>query len=112
MRALEFGGHQAVELSSANARMVVVHGVGPRIAWFGLTGRPNLLYWDEAGKHRDGDWRLYGGHRFWVTRPLADESAEVQVPDNDPCVVAALSEGVRITAPPTALGLEKTLEIR
>ncbi|HUS32305.1 MAG TPA: hypothetical protein VMZ53_27580 [Kofleriaceae bacterium] len=112
MRSLEFAGHAAVELAAGPARMVVVHDVGPRIAWFGLVGRENLLYWDTAGAHREGAWRLYGGHRLWVTRPLADESAEIHEPDNAPCVVEELEDGVRIRAPRTTLGLEKTLEVR
>lgn len=90
--------------------MVVVHSVGPRIAWFGA--RENLLYWDDAGEHRAGEWRLYGGHRLWVTRPGADESAEVQAPDNEPCRVERLPDGVVLTAPPTVGGIVKSLAIQ
>jgi len=104
-------GHGAVELVDGNARMVIVTSVGPRIAWFGRTGSGNLLYWDDAGAHRRGEWRLYGGHRLWTTRPLADESEEVHEPDNQACRAEPIADGVRIIAPRSQLRIEKSLSV-
>ncbi|HWO19084.1 MAG TPA: hypothetical protein VNO30_09910, partial [Kofleriaceae bacterium] len=113
IREIEHEGHRGVELlDGLGARMVVLSSIGPRIAWFGRAERDNLLYWDAAGEHRRGAWRLYGGHRLWVTRPLADESEEIYDPDNAPSRVEELEDGVRITSPPSALALERTLTIR
>lgn len=56
-----------------SARITWSHGEDP---WFGALGRANLLFWDDAGEHTRGPWRLYGGHRLWTTRPDADESEE------------------------------------
>lgn len=111
IREIEHGGHLGLELVDAGVRMVALTSMGPRIAWFALAGRDNLLYWDAAGEHVRGAWRLYGGHRLWVTRPLADESEEIYDPDNAPCRVERMPGGVRITSPPSALALEKTLSI-
>jgi hypothetical protein len=55
---------------------------------------------------------LRGGHRLWTTRPDADESEEAYEPDNDPCRVRVLADGVRVVAPPTRARIEKSLTIR
>lgn len=112
IREVTFEGHAAVELAAAGARLVVVHDVGPRIAWFGPARGDNLLFWDTAGTHARGSWRLRGGHRLWLTRPLADETEETYTPDNEPCRVRRLRDGVEVTAPPDASRLVKRLTIR
>ncbi|MBA3462586.1 MAG: hypothetical protein H0T46_21700 [Deltaproteobacteria bacterium] len=80
--SVEFQGHAAIELVDAGTRMVLVHDVGPRIAAFGRADSESLLFWDSAGLHSRNDWKLYGGHRLWVTRPDADESEETYAPHN------------------------------
>jgi hypothetical protein len=111
-RDLEHHGHPAIELIHRGTRVVLVHGIGPRIGWFGAVGGPNLLFWDVEERHREGQWRLYGGHRLWITRPDADESAETYWPDNAPCRVRRLADGVSATAPPDGMGIERTLAVR
>jgi hypothetical protein len=110
--SIEHGGWSAVELLAHTARLVIVHGVGPRIAWFGAQDGANLLFWDELGTRRRGAWRLYGGHRLWVTRPGADESEETYQPDNQPCQVREIAGGVAVSAPPDGAGIEKTIAVR
>lgn len=112
INAVEHAGLAAIELVEARTRLVIVHAVGPRIAWFGALGRGNLLYWDDAGQHTRGPWRLYGGHRLWTTRPDAEETEETYAPDNDPCRVRELADGVAIVAPPDSSQIEKTLTVR
>ena len=112
IRDIEHDGHRAVELVHRGVRAVIATSIGPRIAWFGHIDRGNLLYWDRDGKHRHGEWRLYGGHRLWVTRPGADESEEIYAPDNAPCAVRRAKDGVVVTAPITPTRIEKTLAIR
>jgi hypothetical protein len=111
MREVEYAGERGIELVERGVRMIAVHSIGPRIAWFGRTGTGSVLFWDDAGEHRRGDWRLHGGHRLWITRPLADETYETYEPDNEPCAVRRLADGVRITAPAGARGIEKTMVI-
>jgi hypothetical protein len=108
---VEHSGHRGIELVAGGVRMIVLHSIGPRIAWFGHCDRENLLYWDAAGEHRRGAWRLYGGHRLWLTRPLADENEETYEPDNEACRVEPQADGIRITSSPGGLGIEKSLAI-
>jgi hypothetical protein len=91
--------------------MVIVTSVGPRIAFFGRVGGPNLLYWDDGITHRRGEWCLYGGHRLWIARPGADESEETYEPDNEPCRVEISASGVAVSAPSNRSRIEKTLRI-
>jgi hypothetical protein len=106
IRKTQFDGLDAVELLTAKAKMIVVTGMGPRIAWFGLhnpkarraadrEGR-NLLYWDYPRKYKRNQWHLMGGHRVWATRPLADEGEETYAADNLPCTVRINARGVEI----------------
>jgi hypothetical protein len=111
VRPTQHAGLDAVEMVEGGVRMVLVHEIGPRIASFGLLGRASLLYWDEAGAHRHGDFRLYGGHRLWTTRPDADESEETFAPDNAPCAVLEVEGGVEVIAPPTPSRIEKALRV-
>lgn len=110
--AVEHAGLAALELVHGRARLVIVHAIGPRIAWFGARGRGNLLFWDDAGVHARGAWRLYGGHRLWTTRPDADESEETYAADNEPCRIREIRDGVAITAPADRSRIEKTIAVR
>lgn len=109
VRPIEFHDHAAIELVDRGVKMIIVHDVGPRIAWFGRT--ENLLFWDDRGRHRRKDWRLYGGHRLWLTRPDADESEETYAPDNLPCAVRQGARAVVVTAPVGAHSIEKSLVV-
>jgi hypothetical protein len=111
IREVDCVGHHGLELVEAGVRMVVITSIGPRIAWFGCDGGENLLYWDAAGSERHGEWRQYGGHRIWVTRPLADETEEVYAPDNARCQIERTADGLSAIAPPNAHAIEKTLTI-
>lgn len=104
-------GLRAIEIERAGARLVVVHEVGPRIAWFGPKGGPNLLAWDRDGDRRRGAWTLRGGHRLWLTRVGADETEETYGADDAPCRVRRHPGGVMVVAPPDAQRLERGLAI-
>lgn len=99
IRKTEFGGLAAVELTTDRCRLIAVTQVGPRIAWFSRPGGPNLLYWEPEGAAR-GAWKLYGGHRVWLTRPMADETEDAYLPDNRPCAVTLRKNGMDIFASP------------
>jgi hypothetical protein len=112
LRDIEHDGLAAIELVDRRTRLVIVHAIGPRIAWFGAVAGESLLFWDTAREHTRGAWRLYGGHRLWVTRPEADETEETYAPDNAPCRVRRSLDGVLISAPPGATGIERSIGIR
>ena len=83
-----FDSLEGLEIQTKNWRMVIITQCGPRIAFLGkIHSNENILYWDKDGGS-NGDWKLYGGHRVWVTRPYADESVDTYTPDNSPCIVS------------------------
>ena len=83
-RKVDFDGCASLELTTSRMRLVVTLDRGPRIAFLGRPGGDNLFYWKVGGPDY-GDWHLLGGHRVWVTRPMADESEDAYAADNDPC---------------------------
>lgn len=95
-RKLDFEGCASLEVSTSRLRIVATLDRGPRIAFLGRPAGENLLYWkvDSAGY---GDWRMFGGHRVWVTRPMADESEDAYAADNDPCELSESGEAITIT---------------
>ncbi len=107
-----FDGLDVVLLETTGFCLMVTTGVGPRIAWFGKPDGDNLLYWDKNGMERGG-WKLYGGHRVWISRPLGDEAEDTYLPDNDPCAITMLADGVDLCAPASPVShLARGMEIR
>ncbi len=96
IRSTRFDGLQALEITTPRVQLVAVTEVGPRIAFLGKPGGDNLLYWQRDDKGYD-KWRLLGGHRIWVTRPLADEAEDAYMPDNSPCRVEVKDNTVMLT---------------
>ncbi len=105
-----FDGLEGYLLETSAVRMIVITEVGPRIAWYSKQGEENLLYWHKDGIVRD-DWKLYGGHRVWISRPMADESEDTYQTDNDPCKVTLYVDGLTAETPKTATGLVRGMEI-
>lgn len=90
------GGYTVV---SNGWRLTAISQCGPRIAFLGRDGEENLLYWDLPGVER-GSWKLRGGHRVWLSRPMADESEDTYLSDNEPCTVEMEGDTLILTAPP------------
>ncbi len=59
-------GREAYCLTLGDTEMIVVTGVGPRIMSLRTGGGENILWIDEVGLKR-GRWKIYGGHRLWVS---------------------------------------------
>lgn len=111
IRKTVFDGLEGYELISAQWRMVLITQCGPRIAFLGKNGEDNLFYWKKEGVIR-GQWHLCGGHRVWLTRPMADESEDTYISDNEPCRVELLSNGLIVTAPAHACNkLERGMRV-
>ncbi|NLH47290.1 MAG: hypothetical protein GX444_01660 [Myxococcales bacterium] len=91
-----YEGRQAVELLTPALRLVALYEYGPRLAFFGRPGGDNLLFWNPDLPGR-GEWKLRGGHRVWVTRPLGDEGEETYRPDNQPAEFSAQPDGFALT---------------
>ena len=60
IKKIKYDGFDAVEISTAVLKAVLIYEIGPRIAFFGKAGEENLLYWDKDGIARNS-WKLYGG---------------------------------------------------
>jgi hypothetical protein len=96
-RQLEFEGCASLELTTSRLRLVVTLDRGPRIAFFGRPDGDNVLYWRVSDRPDYGDWRLHGGHRVLVTRPMADESEDAYAADNDPCELTQADDLITVT---------------
>jgi hypothetical protein len=107
----QFDGLEAVEIVTDQVRAILIHEIGPRIAFLGKPSGENLLYWDKEAVSR-GDWKLRGGHRVWMTRPYADESVDTYIADNERCKLAILDGCVTATAPVNPVNaMERGMEI-
>lgn len=94
-----FDGLAALDCRTERLHLILVTEVGPRIAWLSFDGgEENLLFW-KKDSCTSGEWTLYGGHRVWLTRPLADESQDTYAGDNEPCAVSMGEDWVRAVAP-------------
>ena len=107
------GWSNAYKLSNGTVELIVLADVGPRIISYRLRGGENLLHEVEAdiGKLGGNDFRLYGGHRLWVSPELES----TYFPDNLPVSVSDQGDKVRFTAPiepaPPGQSLQKELEV-
>lgn len=103
IRPITFAGLDAVELATPALRLVAVHGIGPRLAWFGRPDGDNLLLWDDATPPRyvrtapGKAWTLRGGHRVWTANGPADESEETYRPDDQPGSCTTRADGFTVS---------------
>jgi hypothetical protein len=107
------GWPNAYRLSNRVVELIVTADVGPRILFYGFCGRENMLHEvnDDAGKVGGSQFRLYGGHRLWVS----PEVERTYYPDNLPVQTSQHGNAIRFTAPreasPPGTNLQKELEI-
>lgn len=114
MEQIAYRGWKTVcKLSNGRIDMVVLSEVGPRVAFFGFAGRDNQLHEiaEQAGLVGGAEFRIYGGHRLWVS----PEVERTYYPDNLPVTVEQGAASVTFTAPaevsPPGEGLQKQIEI-
>ena len=104
----------ALRISNDTVHLVVSTEVGPRILFYGFPGKENEFHEvpDHSGLGGDGIFKVYGGHRLWVS----PEVARTYYPDNVPVLVRSNGEGFVFTAPPESeppgTNLQKEIEIR
>jgi hypothetical protein len=107
------GWNNAYRLSNGVIDLVITADVGPRILFYGFRNEENLLHEvdQDAGKTGGTEFRLYGGHRLWVS----PEVERTYYPDNNPVAVAQQDQATRFTAQPEELppgtNLQKELEV-
>jgi hypothetical protein len=112
---IEYGGwSKAFSLCNDTVRMVVTTEVGPRILSYGFLGDANEFYEnpEHAGKRGGKEFRVYGGHRLWVS-PEVERS---YFPDNAPVAVCKRDGAFIFTPPPEdeepGTHLQKQIELR
>jgi len=107
------GWNNAYKLSNGVVDLVITADVGPRIIFYGFRNGENLLHEvaQDAGKTGGSEFRLYGGHRLWVS----PEVERTYYPDNTPVAVAQRGQATRFTAQreelPPGTNLAKELEV-
>lgn len=98
-------------LSNDTLEIGVALDFGIRIVHLSCLGMENLYYVqpnDLSDNFTSGDWRLYGGHRYW----MAPESNDSYYPDNAPVTYELEENGVLITQnPDPILQIRKRIRI-
>lgn len=111
---VEYRGWEKVfRLCNDTVQLIILTQVGPRILSFGFRGEHNEFYENpaHAGKRGGADYRVYGGHRLWVS-PEVDCT---YYPDNFPVSVRRLKDAFIFTAPPEShpeTKLQKEIEVK
>jgi hypothetical protein len=108
---VEFEGHDCVRLADEVAALLVTVSVGPRVLGLVGPGGNLMAVLPEAGLDLPGDGRLrlLGGHRLWAAPEVP---AMTYQPDERPCQVTEVEDGVRVEAPADGAGLAKAIEVR
>src|SRR5438445_11432964 len=107
------GWKNAYRISNATVELIVLADVGPRIIWYGFVGGDNILHEvaADAGLSGGSQFRLYGGHRLWVS----PEVERTYFPDNRPVSFSEQGAVFRFMAPPEdfapGTNLQKELQI-
>jgi len=105
---------KAFKISNDTVQLIVLTEVGPRILFFGFRGEDNEFHEIPEHSGRDGDqtFRVYGGHRLWVS----PEVARTYYPDNVPVSVRRQGDAFVFTAPPesahSGTNLQKEIEVK
>lgn len=95
-------------------QVLVIADVGPRIIWYGSKDSDNILHEVAAdiGVCGGDEFRLYGGHRLWVS----PEVKRTYFPDNRPVTVEQHGDRILFTAPvedvAPGTNLQKQLEVQ
>lgn len=109
---LQYGGwDNCIRIYNDSIELIVSTDIGPRILHLGFIGGQNFFHLspDDAGKTGGPDWRLYGGHRFW----LAPEAIPFSYyPDNETVGYEVNGNTLLFVQPvETISGLAKEIEI-
>ena len=96
MEIIAYGGwEKCIRLSNGKIELIITLEVGPRIIRFGFVDGENIFYEDsnQMGKTLGDVFRLYGGHRLWVSPEIPGFT---DYPDNFPVEYRAEKNSVII----------------
>ena len=104
---------RAFRIANDTVQLVVSTEVGPRVLFYGFSGKENEFHElaEQSGVSGDRNFRVYGGHRLWVS----PEIARTYYPDNFPVSIRRHGSAFVFTAPPESespgTNLHKEIEI-
>jgi hypothetical protein len=99
MEIVPYGGwEKCARLTDDTVELYVTLDVGPRVIRFGLVGGPNefVEFPDEMGETGGKEFRLYGGHRLWMS---PEDPARTYLPDNAAVTHTWDGRTLTVTAP-------------
>ena len=100
-------------MTDGKTEVAIALDFGIRVMHLSCAGKENLFYLQPEdlsdGVAEPNGWRLYGGHRFW----LSPESDASYFPDNSPVSYRLLEDGVEVTQEKDPLlGVIKSITLR
>ena len=107
-----YGWLNSYRLSNDVVELIVTTDVGPRLIHFSFKGEDNefVTLPDMVGMTGGGEWRLYGGHRFWHA---PEHPVRTYYPDNNPVTFEDHDDFVRLVQDIEPLtGIQKEIDIR
>jgi hypothetical protein len=111
LETVSFEGHDCVRLEDGDVAVVVTMSTGPRVIGL-LIENENLfaVLPDAFLDTPDGErFRFLGGHRLWVAPEVPTLTYR---PDDRPCAVIEVEDGVRVEAPADGAQLAKSIAVR
>jgi hypothetical protein len=110
-KVLYNGWPNCIRLFNREVELIATTDVGPRIVRFGFIGGQNFFHLlpEHAGKTGGDQWRIYGGHRFWIAPEAMPFSYN---PDNDDVEFLIRPNGVTLRQKQERItGMVKEVEI-
>jgi len=107
------GWKNAYNFNNGTVSLIVLADVGPRVIHYGFENSENVLHEvaSDVGSTGEGEFRLYGGHRLWVS----PEVERTYFPDNRSVSVRVENKRMCFTAPieqaSPGTRLQKELEV-
>lgn len=104
---------RCVFLENENTLLGVCIDAGPRIIYYSMKGRENILFEDNERRFSEntdgyGTWYAYGGHRCWIAPEVKPET---YYPDNQAVSYSFESGVLHLLPPATPFGKQVELEI-
>ncbi len=95
------------ELSIDNKKMIITSEFGPRILFYNIDSKENILFYDKEKKLKYKKWYLHGGHRVTI----APEDSHTYNPENKKCRVEIENDKIKVSQVDRIVKIEKSLTI-
>lgn len=104
---------KCVFLENGSVKLGVTVDVGPRVIYFSLNGRENVMFEDVERRFSEdvgeyGKWISYGGHRLWCAPEFVPETYS---PDSAPVNYDFDGKKLLVSPPVTPFGKKFEIEI-